>query len=60
MDDLYNEPIAVTVNEGAVVLFGPGPICGAFTLEAAERTARALLEAVEQARRSRLKPRSHT
>lgn len=51
MDDLYNDPIEVTVNEGAVVLFGPGPICGAFTVEAAERTARALLEAVEQARR---------
>jgi hypothetical protein len=53
MDDLYDEPIEVLPGEGAVVIFGPGPICGAFTPDAAERTGRALLEAAEQARAAR-------
>ncbi|NJC42432.1 osmotically-inducible protein OsmY [Brevundimonas alba] len=53
MDDLYQDPIDVVVTDGAVVLFGPGSLSGAFTPDAAEQTARALLEAAEQARAAR-------
>lgn len=49
-DDLYTEPMQVRVHEGAVVVVGPGAMCGAFTADAAEQSALAILEAVMKAR----------
>ena len=50
LDDLYSEPLDVTVFHGAIVIRGPGQISGAFTIEAAEATAVALLAAAVEAR----------
>ena len=49
-DDLYTDPMDIRVTEGAVVVLGPGPLCGAFTPDAAEQSALAMLEAVMKAR----------
>jgi len=49
-DDLYTEPMEIRVVRGAVVVMGPGPMCGAFTADAAEQSALAMLEAVIKVR----------
>jgi len=49
-DDLYAEPMEVRVFRGAVVVTGPAAMCGAFTADAAEKSALAMLEAAMKAR----------
>ncbi|RYE63868.1 MAG: hypothetical protein EOO83_02805 [Oxalobacteraceae bacterium] len=49
-DDLYDVPAEVSVFQGAVVILGPGQMVGAFTADAAEATAVALLAAAVEAR----------
>ncbi len=49
MED-YSIPCHVVAFEGSVVIHGPGPIIGAFTPDAAEASARLLLEAARVAR----------
>ena len=49
MED-FTDPCAVIAFEGSVVITGPGRLSGAFTPEAAEASARALMEAAALAR----------
>ncbi|WP_309091727.1 hypothetical protein [Phenylobacterium sp.] len=49
-DDLYTHPMEVRVLDGAVVVVGPAAMCGAFTADAAEQSALALLDAAMKAR----------
>lgn len=46
----YSKPMKVAAFEGTVLIEGPGATCGAFTPEAAEQSARRLLEAAHTAR----------
>lgn len=49
-DDLYTDALDVRAVEGAVVVLGPGAMCGAFTADAAEQSGLAILEAAMKAR----------
>lgn len=50
MGDAFQEPMTLTVADGAVVVLGPNGFVGALTPEAAEESARRLLAAAAQAR----------
>jgi hypothetical protein len=52
-DDLYDKPIDVAVYRGAVVMFGPGGVALAMSVDAAERSAELLQAAARKARRGR-------
>ena len=50
MNEDYRRPMSVVMFEGAVLVEGPGAMAGAFTPEAAEASARRLMEAAAEAR----------
>jgi len=49
MED-HTEPCGVAAFEGSVVVTGPGPMCGAFTADAAEQSGLLMIEAAMRAR----------
>lgn len=48
----FQEPLRATTVDNEVVILGPGPIHGAFSLEAARRSATILAEAIEACERT--------
>ena len=46
----YSSPSVVSVEDGAVIVDGPGGVAVAFTPDAADETGRRLVEAAEKAR----------
>jgi hypothetical protein len=56
LDDLYDQPLDMSVFRGAVVLMGPNGVHLAMTPDAAERSADLLRQAAEQARAERGNP----
>ena len=55
-DDLCDEPISAAAYRGAVILTGPGGVALAMTVAAAEKSARVLARAAQQARLRRPAP----
>jgi hypothetical protein len=49
--DYFDEPLKVTVLGGGLVLIGPDSVAVVITIDAAEKSARILAEAVERAKR---------
>jgi hypothetical protein len=49
-EDLCDTPLVVVVYRGAVILNGPGNVALAMTVEAAERSATRLADAIQRAR----------
>jgi hypothetical protein len=52
-DDLCDQPLNIVLFKGAVVLNGPGNVALAMTVDAAERSAQRLVQAVRRLRRTK-------
>lgn len=54
--DTFTEPMQVSVVDGDVVILGPNGVSGAFTVEAARKSAANLLTAAAEADRTPFTP----